>query len=85
MMAEGLRSKTGHDLVKDDEKLKLLRLALADMLTTALSEQQTFIESQFAKFEDRLDAIKMEVTRNSINIKKLKADQKAKAKVVVQN
>lgn len=64
-MAEGLRSKTTQEPTKDEEKLESLKLALSSMLTSALMEQRTFIEMQFAKFEDRLDIIKTEVTKNS--------------------
>lgn len=63
-MAEGLRSRFGNEPTKDDEKLKSLKLALSSMLTSALKEQQTFIERQFAKFEDQLATIKSEVTKN---------------------
>lgn len=51
MMVVGLRSKAVCDPLKDDEKLDA-KLALASMLTSALKEQQSFIEAQFAKFED---------------------------------
>lgn len=43
---------------------------------SALEEQRNFIEMQFAKFEDCLDTIKAEVTKNANDIKKLKADHK---------
>lgn len=76
MMAESLRSKAGVDRMKDDEKFESFKLDLASMLTSAMKEQQTFIEMQFAKFEDRLDTIKTEVTKNSNDIKKLKTDHK---------
>lgn len=75
-MAEGLRSKTGFDPLKDDEKLESLKLVVSSMLATAMKEQQSFIEKQFAKFEERLDNIKTEVTTNSNEIKKLKMDHK---------
>ena len=75
-MADGLRSKTGQESTKDDEKFESLQLALSSTLTATLAEQRTFIEMQFAKFEDRLDSIKTEVTKNSNNIKKLKVDHK---------
>ena len=41
-----------------------------------MKEQQIFIEEQFEKFEERLDNIKTEVTKNSNEIKKLKTDHK---------
>lgn len=73
-MAEGLRSKIAFDPLKDDEKLETFKLAISSMLTSAMKEQQIFIEKQFAKFEEQLDNIKTEVTKNSNEIKKLKAD-----------
>uniref|UniRef100_A0A8D0A8K2 L1 transposable element RRM domain-containing protein n=1 Tax=Sander lucioperca TaxID=283035 RepID=A0A8D0A8K2_SANLU len=75
-MAEGLRSKTGFDPLKDDEKLESFKLAVSSMLAAAMKEQQTFIEKQFVKFEEQLDNIKTEVTTNSNEIKKLKTDHK---------
>ena len=77
-MAEGLKSKTGSDPLKDSRKLESFKLAVSSMLATArylawtMEEQQTFIEEQFAKFEERLDNIRAEVTKNSVEIKKLK-------------
>uniref|UniRef100_A0A671Y240 L1 transposable element RRM domain-containing protein n=1 Tax=Sparus aurata TaxID=8175 RepID=A0A671Y240_SPAAU len=64
------------DTLKDDRKLESFKLAVSSMLATAMKEQQTFIEEQFAKFEERLDNIKAEVTKNSVEIKKLKTDHK---------
>lgn len=75
-MAEGLRSKITPDSPKDDEKLESFKLAVSSMLTTAMKEQQAFIEKEFAKFEERLDNIRTEVTKNSNEIKKLKTDHK---------
>lgn len=51
--------------LKDDEKLISFKLAVSSMLATAMKEQQTFIQEQFAKFEERLDNIKTEVMKNS--------------------
>lgn len=41
-----------------------------------MKEQKTFIEMQFANFEDLLDTINTEVMKNTNNIKKLKVDHK---------
>lgn len=53
IMAEGLRSKTSHEPTKDEESQKAVKLTLCSMLTSVLKEQQHFIETQFAKFEDQ--------------------------------
>ncbi len=75
-MAEGLRSKSIHEPTKDDEKQQDLDLALSSMLTSALKEQQSFTEKQFGKFEEWLDTVRAEVSKNSTAIKKLKEDHK---------
>lgn len=46
------------------------------MLASTMKEQKTFIEMQFANFEDLLDTINTEVMKNTNNIKKLKVDHK---------